>query len=169
MSLNNSYVYISGPYRGSSTHDSAGYAEISQNILNARLVAMKLARVGIPYFCPHLNSAHFELYTPEVPSSYWLNLDLILLRHSSACLVLPRWKESEGAKIEVDECHRLTIPVFASVDKLQLFWNEVAGGEESSPLSEEDPRQREHQLNLFSHLDEQEEFHSSGLHSVSFH
>ncbi len=106
MKQPNTFVYVAGPYRPKDgTHDWRGYFEIDAHISEARKWAAALAEAGIPFFCPHLNSAHFEIIVPKVPSQYWLDMDLVILRYASALLLLPGWKESRGTQEEKRQAH----------------------------------------------------------------
>ena len=102
-------LYIAGPYMGPT------YRHIEANIMDARLAAIELAEAGIGFFCPHLNSAHFEQWTPDVPESFWKTLDMQMLKHCDAILMLPRWDKSSGARAEKVEAERLGLPVFYTV------------------------------------------------------
>lgn len=114
------FVYLAGPYRGTrGVHDYSAYFDIDANIRSAHYWSMECAKQGIPYFCPHLNSAHGEVIAPEVPSDFWLEMDLNILRNASAILMLPNWKSSRGAVAERQEAEYLGLPVY-SADRIQL-------------------------------------------------
>ncbi len=122
-----SYVYIAGPYMDSKKyHDFRGYAEIDQNISRARETAAFLANNEIPYFCPHLNSAHFEVITPDVKPEYWYEMDLELLKPASAVLLLEGWQSSTGTRREIEVARTLGISVFYPEEKEELvtWWQE---------------------------------------------
>lgn len=89
-------VYIAGPYRANSA------TGIAANIQSARLAAIEFAKMGIPYICPHLNSAYFEEYAPDVPDSFYLKMGLEILARCDAIFVLRGWEESEGTKAEME-------------------------------------------------------------------
>ncbi len=115
------YVYIAGPYMGRKRmHDFRGYEEIDQNISRARETAAFLANNEIPFFCPHLNSAHFEVITPNVKPDYWYEMDLELLKPASAVLLLDGWRRSKGTLREIEVAHILGIPVFYPEEKEEL-------------------------------------------------
>lgn len=108
-----SYVYVAGRYRPQDgTHDWRGYTEIDENINIARYWAFKLAQEGIPFFCPHLNSGHVESIVPNVPSEFWLEMDLVILKYASALLLVPGWRESKGAVGEKVQAMEQGIPVY---------------------------------------------------------
>lgn len=88
-------VYIAGPYRHA---DPLG---VESHISCARSVAVLLTRAGIPYYCPHLNSARFEHFAPNTPDSFYLDMGLAFLARCEAMLVLPDYEMSEGTLAEI--------------------------------------------------------------------
>ena len=107
------FVYIAGPYRPrSGTHDVSVYDEIHANIMRARDAAHFLADYDIPFFCPHLNSTHFEITAPDVPPEFWLRMDMTILIHAKAVWLVSGWEESTGALTEVEAASRMDIPVY---------------------------------------------------------
>ena len=106
-------VYIAGPYMGKSrVHNHTVYEVNDRNIAAARATAAWLARHGCYFFCPHLNSAHFEVITPEVDQFYWYALDFRVLSHCDAMIVLPDWQSSKGTKEEIAFCTLHNIPLY---------------------------------------------------------
>lgn len=116
MSRRRTYVYVAGPYTGQHTHDHHSYFAIHQNIANAHEAGLQLARLGYGYFCPHTHSAHNEVIAPDIPFTYWYELDLHFLRACDAMLVLPG--ESRGVELEKQQCAAWGIPVFSSIEDL---------------------------------------------------
>ena len=117
------YVYIAGPY-----HSSAGYLAVDRHIAVAREWAAQLALASIPFFCPHLNSAHFEAITPGVPSRWWRDMDMQFVHGATAMLLLPGWHDSEGSCEESVVAERLGLPIYETHDfaLLREWWHGTA-------------------------------------------
>lgn len=108
-------VYIAGPYLGTidpEHHNASAYLGIDDNINDARRVAVYLANHQIGFFCPHLNSAHFEVMAPHASVSYWYQMDLAVLERCDAILMLSKWRDSAGAKKEEAFAFELGLPIF---------------------------------------------------------
>lgn len=107
------FVYLAGPYRGKDAlaHDHTVFCEIDAHINEARRWAARLAADSVPYFCPHLNSAHMEVIAPTVPSNYWLEMDLAILVEAKALMLLPGWRDSSGARAEKGAAMALDPPI----------------------------------------------------------
>jgi hypothetical protein len=113
--MDKTYTYIAGPYRASNGgHDYQSYYDIDQHINEARMWATRLANEGIPFFCPHLNSTHMEVIAPNVPPEYWYKLDMLILEHASALLLIPGWRDSKGALAERDRARELGITCYTT-------------------------------------------------------
>ena len=115
---NKTFVFVCGPYQGDS-HDYRSYEQIEANISQARGAAKRLAIAGIPYFCPHMNSAHMEVIAATVPVEYWYMMDNIFLDRSSALLMLPNWQYSKGAQTELKQAEEQKKPVYKMFDSVR--------------------------------------------------
>lgn len=119
------YVYIAGRYG-----DSDGYISIEFRINQARAHAARLALAGIPYYSPHLNSAHFEAVVPDVPVSFWHKQNACFLPGAAALLIIKGqgWAQSAGTKAEYDEATRRGIPVYFTdtIDELIEVWPTIS-------------------------------------------
>ena len=109
-------LYISGPY-------SPGYGRtVEDNIRIAREYATRAWNRGWAAITPHLNTAGFELDCTDLRHEDWLAGDLSILSHldpaRSAVLMLPRWKQSKGARLEFKEACKRGFPVYFSTDIL---------------------------------------------------
>lgn len=100
-------VLIAGPYG-----DFNSAEKIQQNIDHAARYAEELAKRHIGFICPHLNSAHFNIRTPEVPREFWLQMYLQLVHCVDGVLAIPGWQQSEGARSEVQAATLLRKEVF---------------------------------------------------------
>ncbi len=120
--MNRPIVFISGPYQGQS-HDGDSYLEIEDNINEARHVAVYLAKKGLGFFCPHLNSAHFEVMAPEATVDYWYDMDISILRGCDAIVLLPTWQSSKGAIAELEEAGKIGLSIFFLPDEMNELVN----------------------------------------------
>ncbi len=131
MSHHRTFTYIAGPYKGD-THDYKSYEQIDKNIAQCRGAAKRLAIAGIPYFAPHMNSAHFEVIAPTVKPENWYAMDKVFVDLSSAMLILPGWRESVGTVQEITWAIEQDMPIakmfeeiegeFISFEELQAWW-----------------------------------------------
>lgn len=114
-------VYLAGPYSGK-THDYKSFFEIENNISLAKQIAIWCATNKIAYFCPHLNSAHFEVYVPDVPVEFWYEMDLTFAYKCDALLLFGHWHYSKGAMQERQIFVAANKPVFIyELEKTNLF------------------------------------------------
>ena len=126
--VRNGFVYLAGPYRGAAAvHDWTAYADIDANINEARRWAAQMATSNIPYFCPHLNSAHMEVIVPKVSPEFWLNMDIEILDHAAALLLLPNWRGSKGARAEMEYAQKVGIPIYTH-NMFERFVEDWHGG-----------------------------------------
>lgn len=119
------YVYISGRY---GDHDP--WLVIERRIVRAREHAVALAHAGIPYFSPHLNSAHFEAVVPGVAREFWLRLDEVFRAGAAALLVVTHeWDKSVGTKADVAFAETTGCPVYwtETIDNLVRDWPTIIG------------------------------------------
>jgi Domain of unknown function (DUF4406) len=110
-------VFISGAY------SAPTYAEVEFNIQAARLVATFCARAQIGYFCPHMNSAHFDA---NAPKEFFMHMDLAIAKCCDAILLLPGWEKSEGSAKEAEwftDHHKRMFEYPSDWERL-LLWNQ---------------------------------------------
>ena len=130
--MGKTFTYIAGPYRAADGgHDWQSFFEIDKHINEARLWATRLATAGVPFFCPHMNSAHMEVLAPSALPEFWYNLDMTILKSASALLLIPGWRESTGAVAEKERAQKLGILCYDSVvfHNLVDWWH---GGKEAA-------------------------------------
>lgn len=123
MNRPKTYVYIAGPY---GDHD--GYTKIERRINIAREAAAQLARRGVNFFCPHLNSAHFEVITPNAGREFWIEQGLVFVRYAWAIWLLPEWESSAGVEGELTAAKAIGMDVYMpdELDTLVKAWKSDA-------------------------------------------
>lgn len=109
-------IYISGPYTAPTLLGTI------RNILRAARAAVRLWRAGAVVFCPHLNSALFQLFVRRKPLDEWRedysHLVRVLARGSKAMgwrigmVMLPGWSLSAGAWAELEAAGGCEVRVF---------------------------------------------------------
>jgi hypothetical protein len=115
-------VYIAGPYRS-----SVGRS-VLENVREAERAAIALARVGIHYICPHLNTAFMSGcgdHAGVAASRFFLDMDENIVRRCDAVWRLPG--DSSGADGEVRLARKLGKPVFYSMRELVKHYRRRAG------------------------------------------
>ena len=115
-------VFIAGPYFGNGDKE-----EIEKNILEAEKYQVALANAQVGFFCAHNHTEHFQ-EKARAPETFYYKLDFEFLKRSvDAILALPNWKESTGAKREIEWAINNNLPVFypKSPDDLDeiIKWN----------------------------------------------
>jgi hypothetical protein len=105
-------IYISGPYVGGSYHQTEAY------ITYAREWAEKLARAGHAFYCPHLNSGHFDAIAPDVPAPFWREMNMYILRRCDAMLLPPGWDNDEATKRDMEFADKWGIPTVLDIDEI---------------------------------------------------
>jgi hypothetical protein len=96
-------IYIAGKYRGPTPW------AVEQNIRAAEEVAARVLQLGMMPLCPHANTRHMEGVASD---EHFLAGTLELMRRCDAVVLVPNWRDSAGARAEVDEAKRLGLPVF---------------------------------------------------------
>jgi hypothetical protein len=107
-------IYIAGPYRS-----KWGKLGIIRNIWKARKVAAELWRMGHTPICPHLNSA---LMDGIVPDRVFLEGDIKILKRCDAIVMMPEWRDSEGAKDEAVEAANFFATRYDNWQDRIFFW-----------------------------------------------
>ena len=103
-------VYLAGPYTAPTREG------VEANIARAREYAMALATREIGFFCPHLNSAHFDSLVPQVGYEWWIKLYLTMLGRCNAMLVMPGSETSRGVQTEIEYARARLIHIFYPQD-----------------------------------------------------
>ncbi len=111
-------VYIAGPFRASTQW------QVTCNIHRAAKLGAEVAKLGAMPLIPHRNTADFEGLQPD---EFWLEGTLKLMRRCDAIILVPGWERSTGTKLEIEEAQRLGLPVFETLDELQLHLGSPTG------------------------------------------
>jgi len=111
--------FISGPYQADRNLD------VCKNILQAKLMKAALMRRGHYTFCPHTESAHFERDFPDITRQAHLDNCMSGLDCSGAIMMLPRWGESDGAKLEHGYASSKGLPVYADILTVPVYLDGV--------------------------------------------
>ncbi|MEK7503287.1 MAG: hypothetical protein AAB556_02480 [Patescibacteria group bacterium] len=123
-SLKMKIVGIIGPYISGGNRRL-----IDHNIANAQYVTIAIAnRFGqnglVGFFCPHSHTARFEKLA-EAPESYYHALDdAIYDRVCDGFIILPNWRNSNGARRDreraLEKIHRVSIFELDSYEEKEI-------------------------------------------------
>jgi len=94
-------TYVAGPYRG----------KVRRNIRIADRVGREIAENGDFPIVPHNNTRRWEKKTNLQHHDYIVG-DLLILSRCDAIVMLPKWQESEGAKVEHSMARYWGLPVY---------------------------------------------------------
>lgn len=114
-------VYVSGPYTN---------GIIIKNIEAAEAVSVQLMRNGFDVICPHKNTGGYEKYE-DIPYDQYIAMDLNILERCDAIYMMSNWRESNGAKIEMQRALEKGIPVILgenhSIEEftVEAYWNSI--------------------------------------------
>ena len=118
-------AYIAGKYRGK-TED-----EIYEHIYLARKQAKILLKMGYAYICPHMNTAFMGGCTAHNDDDVFLKIDMEILSRCDCIVMLPNWRESAGARQELNfAMARGMMVFFAGMDdeEMETFAQSAGGG-----------------------------------------
>ncbi len=100
-------IFIAGPYFGDGERKT-----IEKNIRTAEQYQIALANVGVPFFCAHNHTEHFE-EKADAPEEFYTALDFeILKRACDGILVISGWETSRGTQAEVAWARETNFPIF---------------------------------------------------------
>jgi len=115
-------IYIAGPYFGDGKKET-----IEKNIREAEKYQIELANHGIGFFCSHNHTEHFQ-EKAKATEEFYYELDFHFLKKcTDAVLALPGWKNSKGARKEIEWANQNNLKVFypQSCSDLQELYNWV--------------------------------------------
>jgi hypothetical protein len=114
-------VYVAGPYvpKNCSLHDAALVAQRNTEV--AMEAGWAIINKGHYPYVPHLS--HFmHLFTPKdmapIPGEFWYAFDLVFLEVCDAILMLPKYKESHGAVLELEAAIKMGLTVYYDVNEI---------------------------------------------------
>lgn len=105
-------IYVAGRFRGDTAWD------IAENVRTAERLGLEVARLGAMPLIPHANTA---LFHGQLTCVFWLDGTLELLKRCDGVILCHNWRDSSGARAEVEEAYRLGIPVFDSLACLRAW------------------------------------------------
>lgn len=106
-------IYIAGKYRGPNAW------AVEQNIRAAEEVAACVWAMGMVALCPHANARH--MLEGVCSEEQAIAGTLELMRRCDAVLLVPNWRDSEGARAEVAEARRLGLPIVYAWGDVYFF------------------------------------------------
>ena len=96
-------VYIAGKFRGPTPWD------VEQNVRRAEEAALEVAKHGAMPLCPHANTRFFD---GQCSDAFWLDGTLELLKRCDAIMLVSNWRDSAGARAEMEFALANGIAVF---------------------------------------------------------
>ncbi len=109
-------IFIGGKY------NDTDIVKCLNNIRKGQRAAVEVLQAGMAPFCPWLDYQYGLI--ADIPIEAYRDFTLTFLDVCDAALFLPNWKDSPGAKVEVERCYRLHIPVFYDMKTLIEWKND---------------------------------------------
>lgn len=97
---------------------------IQENILNASLLGVEVAKLGVLPVIPHSNTA-LQAFLDVQPYEFWIEATKEQLRRCDAVIFTDDWRESNGAIGEYELAKALSVPMFKDIQDLKLWAEEV--------------------------------------------
>ncbi len=116
--MKNCLIYIAGPLSATATHS------VEQHVADAVTLWMRLLKLGIPAFCPHLSALYPSAWT-LFDYEFWMAYDFAVIDRCTHVLMMVGWRESKGAVREHDRAESLGLPIAYSVEELEQFIREA--------------------------------------------
>ena len=114
-------IFVSGAYRAATEEG------VEANIQIAKSAGAELLRRGHSPFIPHTMTGHMDRDYPEIPEEVYIACDLAWLEYADAILMLPNWREGEGARNEYVEASLRSLTIFDTMDDVPDARKQVAG------------------------------------------
>jgi hypothetical protein len=110
-------VYVAGAYSADDV------LKVFGNMRKGIDAAVEVLKKGYAPFCPWLDY-QFNLVAEGITLQEFYNYTLAWLEASDAVLVVPGWENSFGTKNEIARAKELGIPVFYSVEEMEVYCKE---------------------------------------------
>lgn len=110
-------IYIAGPYR------CKGKCGVDLNHMRRGLrMGVKVLLAGYAPFVPWFDFHHTFMLREgeEVTTEMYQEFSMAWLRAADVVLILPGWETSSGTIAEIEEAHRLQLPVLFSFEELAV-------------------------------------------------
>lgn len=111
-------IYVSGKYSNGGTENNTR----KKNIELATQFSIALWNLGAAVICPHTNTAFFETNKRFKKTFHtFLEGDLAMLNYVDAMYLLPNWKKSAGALVELKYVNSINIPILNTLKEAEKF------------------------------------------------
>jgi len=104
-------VYIAGPYTGHSV------VEIDRNVAEAQAAGIAVMQRGHHVICPHTMMHHWDTGT-GLGYEAFIRATLALLERCDAVLMVGDWRDSAGARGELERARELGLRVWYTLDEV---------------------------------------------------
>ena len=105
-------IYVAGHYRARTI-----FGKIL-NIIKAYIVSIRITRRGYIVFCPHMNTALFDIFCHH-EDKFWLEAGLEFLSKFDALYLMEDWYNSSGSVGELIKAESLEMPIYYSLDEIK--------------------------------------------------
>ena len=105
-------IYVAGHYRARTI-----FGKIL-NIIKAWVVSIRISRKGYVVFCPHMNTALFDIFCNH-DDKFWLEAGKEFLSKFDAIYMMKGWTSSRGSIDEHCTALQLNIPIFKDIDSIR--------------------------------------------------
>ena len=111
-------IYVAGHYRAKTI-----FGKIL-NIIKAYITAIRISNKGFIVFCPHMNTALFDIFCKH-DDEFWLKAGREFLAKCDAIYMMKGWENSKGSideNLDATEIHN--IPVYYSIEDIDVLREE---------------------------------------------
>lgn len=104
-------IYVAGRYRARTLPGKI------LNIIKAYITALRISRKGYIVFCPHANTALFDLFCKH-SDEFWLKAGQEFLKRSDALFLMKGWQNSQGSWGEYNVAITKRMPIYYHLREL---------------------------------------------------